>query len=319
MTNVFFSAFGSVFIALTKVFFVAFVAGFLVKKKVISQNLIKILSRLTVNFLLPCLIFSKILIFFNPSEMQFWWLIPVIAVVMIFFGTGAGALLFIKELPAKKNMLPLSGMQNAGYLVLPLGKVLYPDQFDLFALYCFLFILGVNPLLWSVGKVLSTSQDSSSFSFKGLITPPLIANIVAIFLVITSFKNVIPAESLKYIELIGSATIPVAMFILGATLGDISLKSMPPWLDTLRIVFVKFLLLPCITVYLLYLLKIKDLYPLLANLIVIQSSSPAATGIILQVRAYGGDYQKTGSIMFASYFICMFSLPFWLAIWQAIQ
>ena len=318
MTSVFFNAFASVFIALTKVFFVALIAGILVRKKVVSQNLIKILSRLTVNFLLPCLIFSKILIFFNPNELQFWWLIPVIAVVMIFFGTGIGALLFIKELPAKKNMLPLSGMQNAGYLVLPLGKALYPDQFDLFALYCFLFILGVNPLLWSVGKVLSTSEDSFSFRLKGLITPPLIANIVAILLVITSFKNIIPSASLEYIGFIGSATIPVAMFILGASLGDISLKSLPPWIDSARIVFVKFLLLPLVTVYLLYFFNLKNTYPLLANLMVIQSSSPAATAIILQIRAYGGDYKKLGSIMLASYMICMFSLPFWLAVWQAI-
>jgi predicted permease len=93
---------------------------------------------------------------------------------------------------------------------------------------------------------------------------------------------------------------------------------MPPWQDTGRILLVKFLILPLVTLLFLSFYGARDTYPLLANLLMIQSSSPAATGIILQVRAYGGDYQKTGNIMFISYLFCMFSLPFWLALWQTI-
>ena len=39
-------------------------------------------------------------------------------------------------------------------LVLPVGLAIFPEQFDRFALYCFLFILGFNAVLWSVGKAL---------------------------------------------------------------------------------------------------------------------------------------------------------------------
>ena len=318
MTTVFYSAFLSVFIALTKIFFVALVAGLLIRKKILPQSIIKILSRLTVTVLLPCLIFSNILRYFEPDRLSFWWLIPLLSVLMIGIGVGASAILFAKELPEKKSMLSLAGMQNAGYLVLPLGKILYPDQFDEFSLYCFLFILGMTPLLWSIGKVLSTTGNNSSFSVKGLFTPPLLANLIAITLVLTEFKTVIPEQSLHYIGVIGGVTIPVATFILGATLGDISFSARPPWVDTGRVILVKFLLLPVITLYLLSVFHIKESYPVLSNLLVIQSSSPAATAIILQIRAYGGNYQTTGNIMLTSYIICMFSLPFWLAMWQVL-
>ena len=65
-------------------------------------------------------------------------------------------------------------------------------------------------------------------------------------------------------------------------------------------------------------LQLKDSHPVLANLLVIQASAPAATAIILQVRAYGGDVRKTGNMMFLSYLICLIALPLWLAVWATI-
>jgi len=38
-----------------------------------------------------------------------------------------GALFFWGELPGKKNMLALAGIHNAGYLILPIGTVLFPE------------------------------------------------------------------------------------------------------------------------------------------------------------------------------------------------
>ena len=166
MTAVFYSSFISVFIALAKIFFVALIAGLLIRKKILPQSFIQILSRLTVNVLLPCLIFSNILQHFEPWQLSFWWVIPLISVAMIGIGVGAAAIFFAGELPEKKNMLPLAGMQNAGYLVLPLGKILYPEQFDEFSLYCFLYILGMTPILWSVGKVLTTKGSNSSLNLR---------------------------------------------------------------------------------------------------------------------------------------------------------
>ncbi|RLD62083.1 MAG: permease, partial [Bacteroidetes bacterium] len=54
------------------------------------------------------------------------------------------------------------------------------------------------------------------------------------------------------------------------------------------------------------------------DLFVIQSAVAPAANIIIQIRKYGGDKQKVGSVMFISYLICLISIPLWLSIWRII-
>jgi predicted permease len=58
--------------------------------------------------------------------------------------------------------------------------------------------------------------------------------------------------------------------------------------------------------------------PLLARFLVLQAASAPAVGLILQVRAYGGDEQKVGTVMLVSYLACIISLPVWLAVWEMV-
>jgi len=318
MFEIFGSAFAGTFFAILQIFLIALAAGMLVRRKIISQDNIKSLSAVTVKVLLPCLIFANITRTFDPAELKIWWVLPLAAVVMALLGLGLGSLAFLRELPSKKNMLPLAGIQNAGYLVLPLGKILYPEQFDKFALYCFLFILGISPLLWSIGKYLSTSGDDGRVSVRELITPPLIANVSALIFVFTKANKLIPETVSDSIYLLGTATVPVALFVLGAVLGSIKFHLHSYFFDAVKTISIKLLLLPVVTIIVLSLVNLKASYPLMANLLVIQASAAPATAIIIQVRHYGGDEQKMGSIILLSYLTCIITLPLALAAWNAL-
>jgi hypothetical protein len=39
---------------------------------------------------------------------------------------------------------------------------------------------------------------------------------------------------------------------------------------------------------------------------------------VLQVRVYGGNEQRVGTVMFLSYIACTIALPAWVAIWRLI-
>ena len=56
----------------------------------------------------------------------------------------------------------------------------------------------------------------------------------------------------------------------------------------------------------------------LARLLVIEAASAPAVGLILQVKTYGGNEQKVGSLMLLSYIACIFTLPLWIAIWELV-
>ncbi len=316
MNGLFLSTFFPVFKAVFSIFFIILISGLLVRFKVISQENIRSLSIATVNVFYPCMAFSKVLSSFNPEQFHYWWLMPISSIAMILIAMGLSALLFYKELPQKKNMIALSSLMNAGYLVLPVGQMLYPNQFDEFASLCFLFILGLSPMLWSVGKFLVTSEAGTKMTFKSLATPPFVANVIAVLLVLTNLKIFVPNVIVTTTTFLGDATVPLATFILGATLGSISFKIWPPVWDVLRVVSVKFIFIPIITIIVLSLTNLRVEYPLLADLFVIQSAVAPAANIIIQIRKYGGDKQKVGSVMFISYMVCLLSIPLWLSIWR---
>jgi len=306
--------------ALLRIFIIIVFAGFLVKKHIIDKKQIDALSRLTVVVLLPSLVFSHTLKYFDPQQLSYWWLLPLLGISMSFLGLLLASMVFLPHPFKQKNLLAVAAMQNAGYLVLPIGKMLYPDNFTAFSLLTFLFILGYNPVLWTIGKYLvtSTKTQDTSFDFKKIITPPAVANILSLLLVLLNWQHIFPDILVDSVDFLGQAAIPVATFVLGATLGSISFTKLPSLVEIIKVLSVKYLLLPVVVLYALWLFNIGKTYPLLSDFLIIQSAAAPATGLILQVRTYGGDQQKVGETMLIAYIFCLLALPFWIALWHSI-
>lgn len=316
MQQSFFSSFFPIFVAILKIFLIALVAGLLVRRKVISQEIVNGLSRVTVLVFLPCLIFAKILKNFNPETMNFWWIIPVAGFAMIGIGLLFSSLLFYGNLSGKRSLLPLASIQNAAYLVLPIAESVYPENFDTITVYVFLIVLAVSPSLWSIGKYLSTDNPSGQkhSTLKSLINPPFIANILALVIVFTNLNDPFPGFLLESIDFLGGATVPVVTFILGATLGGISLREWPKIWDSLRVILVKFVLIPGGTLLAILVFNAYPENPILSEFLLIEASSAPATGHILLSRTFGGNVQQTGSIMLISYFVCLVTIPGWITL-----
>ena len=298
------------------IFLIILGAGLLVRRGVITQTQIDGLSAATVNVLLPCLIFSKVLETLDPEALPGWWALPLAGIGMALLGTGLGAVAFLGQLPTKSDLLPLAGMQNAGYLVLPIGLALFPDRFDTFALYVFLFILGYNPVLWSLGKVLVTGNREQRPRWRDLFTPPLVANLVAIGFALSGAGTLLPSPFLKAVDLLGTAAVPIATLVLGAVLGSIGIRLRRHLGDAARVMVVKLLVLPALTIGALQAFHLHQTNPLLAQFFVIEAAAAPAVAIILQVRTYGGNESRIGTTMILSYLACTLTLPAWVAVWS---
>ncbi len=305
-------------LAILKIFLVIFLAGFLVRRKILTDAMVTALTKATIVLFLPCLILDKILTNLSPAEFPLWWTLPLASIAMALTGLALATLVFFPELPAKRSMLAVASMQNAGYLILPIGAALYPDQFDDFALYVSLFIVGFNPILWSIGKFLATNGAPRQADWRGLLNPPLVACLSSIALVLTGASRLIPIPVMETIELVGQGAVPVATVVLGAMLGGMTLSLRPYLWDAARVLTVKYGLLPALTVAVLSSSEIGTTNPLLARFLVLEAASAPAVGLILQVRAYGGDEQKVGTVMLVSYILCVVSLPVWLAVWELV-
>jgi len=319
MTNfqILWITFSGVFLALMRIFLIALTGGFAVRRRILNQDHIQGFSNLTVSITLPCLIFHRVITDFQPDSIPGWWVLPLASVATVLIGLGMGALLYGARAGEKLDLLPVAAMHNANFLILPLGPILFPEQTGRFALYIFLYILGHNVMLWSLGSAL-ISRSSNLLDWRKLVTPPFIANVSAITMVLLGIQYWIPKMALDTIALLGSAAVPVALFTLGATLGSIQISRLSPLGDILRIMSVKYIFIPVITVVILLSLQLHIKQPLLADFFVLQAASAPAVAIILQVRKYNGDQQTIGSLILVSYGICALAMPLWLGLWRVI-
>ena len=317
MNDIFLNTFIPVLYGIIKIFIVAGIAGVLVWKKIINEKIIDGLSLITVYVFLPALIFTTITTNFDPGKIAFWWLIPIGTIAVGLFVMAVGALLFIPDYKKHRDALPLTSMQNALYLVLPIGEFVFREQFDEFAVYCFLVVLGVSPLYWSVGIYFITGKGKSDRNWKNLLNMPFLVNIISILFVLTHANRSIPALVTDSLTMLGDATVPVATFILGATLATV-IRKLPGFWVTFRICFMKFIFMPALVIFILYYFKVYENQPLLCDVLVIQAAAAPATALILQVRTFGGNLNKIGGITFISYFITLIAIPVWLTVWKII-
>jgi len=315
MNGVFISSFLTMFYAVVKILMIAFIAGLLVRKKIIQTEHIKGLSEILVMVLLPALMFSNTITTFKPAETSGWWVLPLLGIGFPFIGLLFSHLVFWGRPDNQKNIFAVASFPNAAYLILPIGKVLFPDKFNEFSVYCFLFVLGFNIMLWSIGKYYVTvSGNGKSFKWKELITPPLVANLSSVSIVLLGMHVYVPKIILEPLSVIGSATVPMAIFVLGGTLGGISFKIWPKFFDIFRMLLVKFVLIPAVVLVFLHLFHTRENSPLIATLLVLEASAAPSTNIMVIMRKYGGDIQQVGGLLIIGYLMAIIIMPLWIAL-----
>lgn len=305
----------TVFTAIFQLFLISLVAGICVRLNWVSREQIKSLTAVTINIFLPCLIMAKTLTQFHPRTMPDWWILPLAGMGLVLPGLFFSALFFgFKK--DKKHFMAMACMQNAMFIVLPIGRLLFVEQFDLFALYCFLVVMGITPVMWSLGKVMLASRAHGGFHLKNLMTPPLVAIFISVGMALFDLSSLVPHTVIASMTLVGEAGIPLAIFILGGTLGTICARDLPGFKDILIVFLVKFILVPGCVFALLSHIKGLLSCPLICSMLIIQAASPPATNLVLITENYGGDTRAVSSMMLVQYLAAIVMMPLWIALWQ---
>ena len=196
---------------------------------------------------------------------------------------------------------------NTGFIGMPFIKEVLGNE----ALFIASIIELVNDIfIFSIGLMLFQSSNSNKrqINFKSFLSPGFISVIVG--LLIFSLHICLPALIIKPIGYLSNATTAIAMFLVGAQLGEISLKELYKEKNAYEINFFRLLIIPLLLFVFLYLTS--DHWTLANSVLVIMFGTPVATCTAIFARQYKCDYHFATKCVMLSTFFSAITLPIWL-------
>lgn len=184
------------------------------KKKVLSEQGTKVISKLVVDICNPVLIVSTILTGnITVTHKEFLSGVGVAAViyaVFILIGTLLPRIIGIKRDERKFYSL-MSIYGNVGFLGIPVAKALLSENAMLYVIICNVFYC----LLFYTHGIITLSSGKEKMDLKKLLSPGVIMSILA--LLIFWFDLKLPEVVVKTADYIGSPTVFLSMVLLGAS------------------------------------------------------------------------------------------------------
>jgi len=269
------------------------------------------LFKVVVNLLMPCLILDTVAN--NPavSDWRNFALAPLVGFGTVAISVGVawlvGRWLRFSNLAERRTFAIATGIQNYGYIPLPLTLLLF-DQNTTGVL--FLHNVGVEACIWTVVILLLTGGHAGG-AWRQVFNAPLISIVLALGLNFTGAAEHIPTAIGTALHLLGQCAFPLGLVLVGATMADHlgELRSGPGWWRVAPAVLLRMTILP---IALLLLAKHLPAAVELKRILVIQAAMPSAVLPIVLARHYGGDPGTALRIVIGTSLVCLVTTPVWI-------
>ena len=306
------SEFATVLQAVLPVFCLAIVGVILRKMEWLTEEADASLMRVVLNVLTPALILDKVLGNVALRRPDNLFLAPLLGFGGVALGVGVCWILR-KRLKlggdrAERTFASVTGIQNYGYVPLPLIEQLFPGNTTG---VLFVHNLGVDSAMWTI--CLIALGHGGLREWRRLINAPILAIVAALALNTLHADLWLPRFALTTAHMLGACCFPLGIVLIGATLADSSrelrqelgLRSMA-WSCLLRLG-----LLPILLLVIAYFVPASRE---LKQVLVVQAAMPAAVFPIVLARHYGGDRLTSIRVVVATSMVGFFTIPLWLKV-----
>lgn len=285
-------------------------AGFLFQKRGwLGEELETGVMKLGLNLLLPCFILHNIP--GNPAleEVSSTGWAMGIGFVLILVGFGAAwtlsRLAGMKRGEGLRTFTLTAGIQNYGFLPIPIVLKLFPEEEGPLSLIL-VHGLGVELAVWTVGLWILTGHSG----WRSLLNGPFLATVFALILNYSGAYQFVPEIVDSFTGMLGACAIPMAIFMIGGTMGRFYDREVFRQADTFRAVIVscavRFGLLAAIFIAAAVFLPVSiDL----KRVLVVQAAMPAAIYPIVLARLYGGHPPTAIQVALATAAVSIFTAP----------
>lgn len=293
-------------------FLILFLGALLVRLKVLKAEDSKVLSKLTLYLIIPCVIINAFQVEFSP-EIRGGLLLALCAALAIQLCTIFFSQLLKKPLRLDPVEQCSAVYSNAANLVIPLISAMLGDEWIIFTCP---FTASQLFLIWSHGK--SVLCGEKGFQIKTVLTNTnLIAVFVGIVMLLTGFS--FPSPIQDAVASVSGTVGPISMLVTGMILSGMDLKKVFTYKRVWLVTFLRLVLLP---IPALLLVKFSGMAALVPGgetvlLIVLMASATPTAGMITQMsQVYGQDADYASAINVVSTLMCIFTLPVFVALYQ---
>lgn len=223
-----------------------------------------------------------------------------VALIMFLVAFTLGRLKLVTE-KRKRTLTVLCAMPNTGFIGFPVVLAVLGETG---LAYAVLYDVGVTIAFCSVAIMALQGRSAQKGSWRGLINPALIATALAI---ISNWLQVkIPEVILAPLQIMGNATIPLAMLIMGYLLSGLKVNWRMLDRDLALVCFCKLLLSPLFA----YLLMLPlNLNPVVRMVVLMQAAMPSMASTPVLVEKYGGDGEFAVMAVFFTTILSMVTIP----------
>lgn len=277
---------------------------YLYKKKLVSAGGSADIGRILLHIIMPAAILKSYLADFSRERLEGLFVSFLAALLSLLLSIAAARIAFSKEQGIERFGAAFS---NAGFIGIPLVQMTLGEEA---VFYVSSYVALLNILQWTYGLVTITG-DRSLISVKRLRTNPILLSFlagIALFLLPVS----LPETAENVVGTIAAMNGPLAMIVLGVYLGQVPLRSLFSGRVVYRCALVRLIVIPVLTMALLFVFPEK--YHMLKLTILIAASAPVGSNVSIFAQLYGQDYMQSVKEVTLSTLLCIITLPLILGI-----
>ena len=297
---------------IAELFLILFATAGLVKGGILKSEDSKILSRLSLYFVTPCVIFNSFQTKLTPEIQQ-----GLLAAILV--ACGCQALYFLAAALMKRFWHATEVERasvvftNAGNLILPIVAYVMGQEW---VIYVSGYILVFNVLFWSFGLRMFDSSKGMDIK-KILFNPNMMAAICGM---ICLFAGIELSGPLKIaFEDVAVMIGPLSMMITGMIVGSMNVKTMFENKRIWMVILLRMIITSGAAVLLVCLTGIPSLIPSGKSIVMIallSATAPSASNINQMAIIYNKDARYASAINVLTTLSCILTMPFWMMVYE---
>lgn len=281
--------------------------GFLCEKTGFVKNISSSVSGIIKNITLPCLILTSVTSnVLDASKAKNGALIIGIGLcaicIMMLIGNFTGKALKLNE-GRRGIQVAMGSFGNVAFLGYPLIQALLGDEGLLYAVF---YNLANDGLLWSFG-LSAISGEKGIKKLKNMINICTMAFAAGIIMLVLGLR--LPSVLHESLAHVGSATTPLSMLFIGATMARADVVSALKRPAVYLLTFTKMVFMPVVLIFLLRLLPNGFMNITAMTALILQVAMPSQTLVAILAKEYNLDEKYAVEVIFITTIFAIISLP----------